>query len=54
MNNESRVTRGVVKVDRSLSGVPQGSLIGPLLFPLYIIELPKWMKISMRMFADDT
>ena len=36
------------------SGIPQGSALGPILFLLYINELPSWMKYSMRMFADDT
>ena len=37
-----------------LSGVPQGSVLGPLLFLLYVNEFPSWIKCDMRMFADDT
>jgi len=37
-----------------LSGVPQGSVLGPLLFLLFVNELPQWIVNSMRMFADDT
>jgi len=37
-----------------LSGVPQGSVIGPLLFLLFVNELPNWIKNELRMFADDT
>ena len=37
-----------------LSGVPQGSVLGPLLFILFINELPTWIVNDMRMFADDT
>jgi len=37
-----------------LSGVPQGSVLGPLLFLLFVNELHSWIVNSMRMFADDT
>ena len=37
-----------------LSGVPQGSVLGPLLFLIFVNELPDWIASSMKMFADDT
>jgi len=37
-----------------ISGVPQGSVLGPLLFLLYVNDLSSWIQNSMRMFADDT
>ena len=57
LNRKQRVTvDGPTSMERAvLSGVPQGSILGPILFLLYVNDLPAVVKQSqIASFADDT
>ena len=48
------VNKTYSKASRVLSGVPQGSLLGPVLFVTFVADVPNLVKNFMDLFADDT
>ena len=56
LNRKQRVILNGSRSEYSLieSGVPQGSVFGPLLFLIYINDLERNIKSNIIFFADDT
>ena len=37
-----------------MSGIPQGSILGPMLFIYFINDMTEFLKCFVKIFADDT
>ena len=55
-NRRQRVIlrNGVSDWNKVVSGVPQGSILGPILFIIFVNDLPSSVISTARLFADDT
>ena len=49
-----RVGGAISSTEKVISGIPQGSILGPILFTIFINDLPDCIESTCKVFADDT
>lgn len=48
------INRSYSDTKQSEAGVPQGSVLGPVIFTYFINDIPKFQKTKLAIYADDT